>query len=169
MAGKSRVIGGPALRRTLRRLPESTRESLADTLTLIGNRLLLRARAQTPVRTGGLRNALNYKVARKTLQLTLGLLTKGKRRDFFYGYILERGRRAQTVQVQRRKRVGGILRTSGRRKIKADITSTYNMKVRAIAPNRYDFVFGRRKDFVQNELPVMRQALIDGLQDAARG
>jgi hypothetical protein len=151
MAGKSRVIGGPALKRTLRRLPESTRESLADTLTLIGNRLLLRARGETPIRTGGLRAALNYKVAAKTLKLTVGLVTKATKRRFFYGYILDAGRRAQTV------------------KIRCGVRAGKNMRIKAIAPNRYDFVFGRRKDFVRNELPVMRQALIDGLQDAARG
>ena len=143
----SGVKGTASLRRLLRRLPDASRQALGDELKAIGERLLGRAKAETPVRTGRLRAGLGFTVAVKTLQLRLGLVKKADRRRFFYGYILDQGRKAKT----------GVSK-SGRR-----------WAVSAIAPSRSEFVFGRRKDFQQNELAAMRKALERELIKASRG
>jgi len=151
---KSRVEGASALMRTIRLLPETAREELGDALFLIGQRLLGRAKAGTPVKTGRLRNALSSKVARKSLNLRLGLVTKSAQRKFFYGYILDSGRRARTAKVTRRT-AGGV--------------SSYAMRVRGISRARYDIVFDRRRDLQTNEIPELRNVLDRVLGRAARG
>lgn len=143
----SAVKGAASLRRLLRKLPDAARQGLGDELKAIGERLLGRAKAETPVRTGRLRAALGMSVAVKTLQLRLGLIKKADRRRLFYGYILDQGRKAKQ----------GVSK-SGRR-----------WAVTAIPSSRYEFVFGRRRDFQQNEIPNMRKALDKVLIDAARG
>lgn len=141
MRQRSSIKGGPALRKLLRRLPDAAREELGAELTASGTRLLSRARAEAPSRSGNLRRRLDVKVAVKTLQLRLGLITKASQRSGWYGYILEVGRRARTVTVKRRTATG---------------ISTYAMRVRGISRSRYDFIFGRVKDFRVNELPRFR-------------
>lgn len=151
----SRMTGARDLRRTLRRLPERARTELAEALTDIGRRLLAQARGETPVKSGRLRNLLSFKVAAKTLKLRLGLVTKRAQRDGSYGYILDAGRRAQSVRATRRKPSGGV--------------STYAMRVRGISPERYNFVFGRRRDLKNSKIPELRNVLDRVLGDAARG
>lgn len=143
----SAVRGAASLRRLLRRLPDASRQALGDELRAIGERLTARAKAETPVRTGRLRAALGFRVAVKTLQLRLGLVKKADRRRFFYGYILDQGRRAKAGKSK-----------SGR-----------NYRVTAIPSTRYEFVFGRRRDFQQNEIPRLRTVLDRVLEQAARG
>jgi len=92
----------------------------------------------------------------KSLSLKLGLVTKRTQRQGFYGFILDQGRKAQTVQAKRRNRATGTV-------------STYSLRVKGIARTRYNFVFGRIKDFRQNELPRLRDALERVLGRAARG
>jgi hypothetical protein len=152
MAG---VKGAASLRRLLRRLPDVARQELGNELTDIGQRLLGRAKAEVPVRTGALRAALGVRVAVKSLQLRLGLVKKADKRRFFYGYILDQGRKAQVVKAKRRRKDGSY--------------STYDMNVGAIAPSRYEFVFGRRRDFRENEIPQLRTVLDRVLARAAQG
>jgi hypothetical protein len=116
--------------------------------------MLARAKAEAPKRTGGLSGALSFKVAPKTLNMRIGLVTKAMRRKFFYGYILDQGRKAKTVQVKRRTKSG---------------VTSYAMRVKAIPRNRYDFVFGRMRDFRTNELPHIRRALEKALSRVSRG
>lgn len=151
---RNRVKGAAKLRQRLRRMPDYVEGDVRDELESIGNRLLIRAKAEAPRRTGKLAAALQMKVLPRSLNLKLGLLTKGKRRKFFYGYILDRGRRGQYVTVRRRTASG---------------TSVYAMRVRAIAPLQYDFVFGRIRDFRVNELPRLRVALTRALRQASAG
>ncbi len=153
---RSRVKGAASLRRTLKALPEASREELADTMNVIAFRLLGKAKAEVPVRTGKLRGLLSAKVLVKSLSLKLGLVTKRTQRQGFYGFILDQGRKAQTVQAKRRNRATGTV-------------STYSLRVKGIARTRYNFVFGRIKDFRQNELPRLRDALERVLGRAARG
>lgn len=147
----SRVQGAGNLRKLLRRLPDAARKELAEEFTSIGARLLARAKAETPVRFGRLRNALSFRVAAKTLVLRLGLLTKRARRSNFYGYILDQGRAAKTVKIRRGPRKGAT------------------MRIRAIGQEQYNFVFGRRRDLQQNELPKLRRVLDRVLSRAAEG
>lgn len=87
----------------------------------------------------------------KSLRLRLGLLTKRDQSRYFYGYILDQGRRAQRVRIRRGPRKGSF------------------MHIRAIPRDRYDFVFGRRADFMQNELPKLRRVADAILRRAASG
>ncbi|MFN3424890.1 MAG: HK97 gp10 family phage protein [Novosphingobium meiothermophilum] len=153
MAGRVKGVG--SLRRLLRRLPDAARMELSDELQAIGKRLTERAKAETPVKTGRLRAALNFKATVKGLQLRLGLIKKADQRRFFYGYILDAGRKAKVVKARRRRADGSY--------------STYTINVKAIPASRYDFVFGRRKDFQVNEIPKLRTVLDRVLTNAARG
>lgn len=143
--------GANSLRRMLRRLPDDMRKELGGELEKIGNRLLGRAKAETPVRTGRLRSALRAKVLVKSLQLRLGLIGKAERRRLFYGYILEQGRAAKTVMIKRGPRAGR------------------QMQISPISRERYNYVFGRREDFRRNELGKMRDALERVLGRVAKG
>ncbi len=147
--------GASQLRRTLKRLPEFVTREVAEELRGSGQRLLFKAKTEAPHRTGALSAALAVKVSDKALTLKIGLITKAKRRKFFYGWILDKGRRARTVTVKRRLKAGGV--------------TTYSARVRGISSSRYDFVFGRRQDFKTNELPRIRSALERALARAARG
>lgn len=149
------VKGVASLRRLLRKLPDAARIELSDELKAIGARLTATAKAETPVKTGRLRSAINFKSTVKGLQLRLGLVKKQDRKRLFYGYILDAGRKAKVVKAKRRKADGTY--------------STYNMRIRAIDPSRYEFVFGRRRDFQENEVPKLRTVLDRVLTNAARG
>lgn len=151
----SAVKGAASLRRLLRRLPDEARKQLADELNAIGQRLAGRAKGETPVLTGALRAALNFRVTPKTLQLRLGLVKKADKRRYFYGYILDQGRAAKTVRARRKRKDGTV--------------TTYDLRVSPIPQSRYEFVFGRRKDFQQNEIPKLRSVLDRVLLNAARG
>jgi hypothetical protein len=147
---RSRVKGASSLRRVLRRMPDVSRDNLADAFEAGGRRLLARAKAEAPSRSGQLRGALDLKVARKSLVMRIGLLTKRLQRNFFYGYILDIGRKAKTVTIRRGPRKGA------------------RMRIKGIARDRYDFIFGRRRDFVARELPPLRNALEASLHDVIR-
>lgn len=149
------VKGVTSLRRLLRRLPDEARKELGNELQAIGERLTARAKAETPVKTGGLKSAIGFKALAKSLQLRIGLVKKADRKRYFYGYILDAGRKAQVVKAKRRKADGTY--------------STYNMRISAINKSRYEFVFGRRADFRENEIPKLRTVLDRVLTNAARG
>lgn len=149
------VKGIGRVRRIMKGLPESTRAEIAAALERVGPIVQALARARAPIRRGAVRAGITFKVFPKTLRLQVGLLgTKKGRAKLFYGRIQDGGRTAQTVTVQRRRRVGvtlstgqqlSLLRTnrSGRKET-ADIVSTYQMRVRGMAPKR--FVSGRLAD-----------------------
>lgn len=151
---RSKVRGAAKLRRRLRSMPDYVENEVRDEFNAIGQRMLARAKAEAPRRTGRLAAALAVKVLPRSLNMKLGLLTKARQRKFFYGYILDRGRRAQVVKARRRTASG---------------VTTYAMRVRAIAPAQYDFVFGRMRDFRANELPRLRRVLERALTRVARG
>jgi len=144
------VLGVGSLRRILRQLPDEVRKGLAGELAAIGGRLLARAKSETPVRTGRLKAALAFKVSPKTLMLWLGLITRADRRRRFYGFILDQGRSAKVVTIKRGPRAGHV------------------MRIPSIGRERYNFVFGRRRDFKENELHNMRRVVDSALRRLAR-
>lgn len=93
------------------------------------------------------------------MKLRVGLIgTPNGRADRFYMRIQEKGRRAQIVQVQRRRRaevdIGGgqrkaVLRSARGRKIAGDIQSSYPMRVPAMAP----------KYFIRGSYPNLRRTI----------
>jgi hypothetical protein len=151
----SRVKGGPQLRRALKAGPDIAEEELGQTMQGITARLLGRAKAEAPVRTGLLRGLLNARFMPKSLKIKLGLITRAAQRKGWYGYILDQGRKARTVKAKRRRADGSI--------------SNYMMRISGISRERYNFVFGRRLDFQKNELPKMRDAMQRALRRIARG
>lgn len=156
----------------MKKLPDELNSYLRGELEWIGGRLLGRSKAETPVRTGGLRNALAAKVTPKSLVLKLGLITKATRRRFFYGYILDQGRSAKVVmRMSRRSREAWNSRIAARsasaRRRPKDLM--HPMRVSPIDRERYNFVFGRRRDFINEGLPRLRAALERVLRRVSRG
>lgn len=136
---RSRVVGAASYRRLLKRLPEAATNQLRELLVAAGPKLIALMRSRLPTRTGKLNAALDAKVTPSTLTLKLGLLTKALGSRFFYGHILDVGRRAQTVTVTRLHRgarstwANRIAAGSARARSKpADLSSTYQLRVKAM-------------------------------------
>lgn len=138
--GKAKWKGRAKLRRLLQRLPDSVRDEIAKLFEDKAPAALAYARASTPKRTGTLAAALQVKTYRKSLRMRLGLIGKADNSRFFYGRILDRGRRAQTAKAARRNASGAITR--------------YVVRVRALPAARFDIVYGRVAAYVRNLIGV---------------
>ncbi|CAD7336058.1 hypothetical protein FIM10_04045 [Sphingomonadales bacterium 56] len=159
----SRLEGTEVILRRFDTLTEAAREQLGVELAIIGREYRDQQRAAAPEDTGALRAGLSVWLMLEQLRVRVGLMGQrsgqSKRRrkkvngrnygDLFYGRIIEFGRKAQTVIVQRRRRVLAdigdgnkkrILRTSRGRKLAADIASTYSMKVKALPAHPFIFI-----------------------------
>lgn len=170
-----RLEGAEIILRQFDTIPKAAREQLGVELAIIGRDFRDQQKAAAPEGTGLLRGALAVLLMLEQLRIRVGLIGQRNRRtrkrsygDAFYGRFVEFGRKAQTVIVQRRRRVRvdvgdgkqkAILRTSRRRKIAADIVSTYSMKVKAQAarpfifvPNAQDIAESRLVTFWDNTL-----------------
>lgn len=152
MAGRRRLKGIMRVRRLLRRMPDALRGELIVELRITGRRIRQAIAARAPKKTGALQAGIIDRVLPTSIRLQVGLLGSrgysGNR--LFYGRIQDLGRKAQTVMVQRRRRVTvtfsrgtilSVLRTHRGRKIAADVSATYPMRVPAMAPKR--FITGR--------------------------
>lgn len=168
----SRIKGIAHLRKTLKRLPDAASEQMAAQLNKAGPTLAASMRALFPVlsaprphRTpGALAAGIMWKPATpKSLTLKVGLITKKTRSDLFYGHILDVGRMAQTVSVNR-YRVGGraLDQGAGRRKNSA-LTTVYQMRVRGFkglnASGKAIAMF--RRDFAPQQRALLRAILTD--------
>lgn len=119
-------------RRILRQLPDAMRTEIIDALDKGGVAMAAAIKSRTPRRTGALRGGIRYKVYPRTLKLRIGLV--GPRRQWaalFYGWILNFGRKSQTVKA---RRAGG---------------KPYQLRVRALAA----------KQFVTGQLPNLRAVM----------
>lgn len=137
-------------------LPQAAREELGVELAIIGREGLAAQKAIVAARahdTGRLEAGLSVQLLVDQLKVRMGLIgvaatSKSATRhaakkgggdprnygDLFYGRIVYFGRRAQTVMVERRRRVNGALRQQkGRRKRASDIVSRYAMRIEARA------------------------------------
>ena len=150
-----RLRGLVHVRRLMQRLPDSVSQEMAKTMEEVRPVAIAIAKAGAPVRTGGLRAALNGQVYPKTLRFRIGLLTRRVQRNYFYGYILEVGRKAQTVRVKRRTPSGGV--------------TEYAMRVSAISPQVHDMVQGRARGRIRELFRTPLNKLFDrALRDAAK-
>lgn len=123
-AGRRRFVKGDrAFRRLLVRLPDAIRQEMIVELHVAGAEILAAQRADAPKRTGALASALSKRVSPKTLRLRVGLIGLPVNRRFFYARIVEFGRKAKTVNATRRTKSGG--------------SSSYQMRIRAIAPRAF--------------------------------
>jgi hypothetical protein len=135
MAKRRALKGAGRIRKMLRRLPDDVAIEINAILASAGQQGLVYARSQTPSRTGALRNALSLKLYPKAMRMRLGLNGKRQQKTFFYGHILDVGRKARAVRVQRRTPSGGL--------------TNYIMRVSPISPARYDIVYGRAERFIK--------------------
>ncbi len=173
--GRRPLRGLTRTKRILRRLPDDTAAEVVTELNVTGRSILNAVLARTPRRRGHLRAAIRMKVLPKSLRLQIGLIgSKAERNDVFYGRILDLGRKAQTVLVQRRRRVEvtyssgatySILRLRHGRKISDDIVSTYRMNVPAIEPKR--FITGRYPELRSELTRNMKGIYSRGLRRSA--
>jgi hypothetical protein len=122
------------------RLPDAARDEAGVELALIGRDVLALQQVRVPKDTGALEAGLSLAVTLDSLRVRIGLLglksTRSRKvnlANLFYGIIVDKGRSAQTVTVERRRRVAGALRTSdnGKRKRIEDIVTRYSLHVKA--------------------------------------
>jgi hypothetical protein len=140
---RSRIKGVAKVKRIMRALPDAMRDQIADALEQSGKDLAAEMSGRTPSRTGALRAGIKWRVLRKTMRLRVGLIDAPKvRNKLFYGRILDLGRKAQTVTVNRR--IAGVAQPGGGKAVAGARVAKYTMRVRAIAPKR--FVTGRYPD-----------------------
>jgi hypothetical protein len=151
MAKRRALKGVGRVRKMLRRLPDDVAIEINALLANAGQQGLVYARSQTPSRTGALRNALAVKLFPKSMRMRLGLIGKRQQRNFFYGHILDKGRKAKSVRVSRRTPSGAII--------------NYVMRVSPISPARYDIVYGRAEQFIKN---LVNKPLADIYRKALR-
>jgi len=117
---RRRVRGDRAFRRLIRKLPEAAREEIYQMFLRGGDRILAAQRAQSP--SSRVRAALSRRVSKTSLRLRVGLIGRPINRRLYFARILEKGRRAQIVNVTRRMKAGG---------------RPYQMRVRAMAARPY--------------------------------
>lgn len=129
------VRGLDAAQSMFNALPDAARYELAVALGEIA-KIILRAQ-QTAVAvgtTGDLKAGLTVEIQVALLRVKVGLVNlKRGSHPLFYGRFVDQGVRAQTVLVERRRRVNGRLRLErrGNRKRLSDIVARYSLNVRA--------------------------------------
>lgn len=130
----SKVQGQAKMRRLLRQLPDEARADILGVMERGGRRAQVAMKVRARHRTGKLQAGVRYRVD-KSLRMQVGLLgTKRGRAKLFYGFVLDKGRKAQTVTVRR------VAKGLGRGK-PAGTVSSYQMRVRAMRGD--EFVSGR--------------------------
>jgi hypothetical protein len=134
----SKVKGARAFRQRLKKLPDAVSTEIIDVLNEGGQKIRAAMQARARRRSGQLVAGVKYKVLPKSLRLQVGLLgTPRGRAKLFYGFILDKGRKAQTVTVTRYKR--GVSWRQDKQRFahgsngqkSAHLVSVYQMKVRA--------------------------------------
>lgn len=146
----SRIRGVRAFRQRLKQLPDAVTTEILDLLDEGGRTAAAAMQARARRRTGQLAAGVTYKVLPKSLRLKVGLLgTPRGRAKLFYGFILDRGRKAQTVTVTRYRKGARAkdtrrfaLGSNGQKS--AGLVSVYQLRVRARAGDA--FVTGRFRE-----------------------
>lgn len=150
----SRLKGVKSTRRLFRAIPETMRSELVHVMQDSAPKIARQMQAHAPSRSGALRAGIKWKVLPKTLKMQVGLLgTKRGRAKLFYGWILNFGRKAKTVNARRRAPSGAV--------------SSYLMKVRAYPAQH--FVTGRYKDLRRDLNQRLRSVWDRVLRKAAKG
>lgn len=133
MAG--RLQGATEASALFEALPSAARNEMADTLDRIGRDVRAAQIARAPSATGALRSEITVQLLTDQLKVRVGLFGP-RSKAAFYGRVINGGRKAQTVLVQRR-RVGATKLLRNRRKRVEDIVATYRLRVRALAPDPF--------------------------------
>lgn len=126
MAG-DRVTGLAEVYALIDKLPDAARKELGAELPDIGQDILAAERRDVAKRTGALSAGLGVQFLVDRLRLRVGLLgLRGANRRLYYGLIVEAGRKAHVVLVDRKRRAKGRARA-------AQVASTYAMRVTPLA------------------------------------
>lgn len=136
MRRKRGLKGAGHVRRLMKRLPDSVHAEIVTVMNAVRPMAVGIAKGGAPFGRGSLRAALSGRVYPKSARFRVGLLTKAQARRLFYGFILEQGRRAQTVNVRRSTPSGGV--------------TNYAMRVSGIDRGRYDMVGGKARTRILN-------------------
>ena len=118
-------------------LPEAAKEEVTELLSEVTSEIHNLQEAMAPSKTGATRAALTWQDLLDGLKVRIGLLGMKGRDAPWYARIIEYGRRAQVVMVQRRKigsRRNGL---RNRRKRAEDIAATYALRVSPLAPRPF--------------------------------
>ncbi|WP_338468918.1 hypothetical protein V3I01_09840 [Sphingomonas sp. gentR] len=119
----SNLKGARATRSLLRRLPDASQTEIIGAFERGGPRLRAAIQARAKRKTGTLAAGVKFRIYPKTLRMQVGLLgTKRGRAKLFYGFVLDKGRKAQVVTVQRRRVGSGKVLSRGRKRAQ-DIVS----------------------------------------------
>jgi len=148
-------------------LPADAEDAIKEELPKAAGAILALEKNDVAVRTGDLWRGLTIQTLNDGLKVRAGLIgaaAAGGRSNLFYGRIVELGRKAQVVLVERRRRVGGKLRTVRGRKVAADIVKAYNLTVRAEPPR--PFVDTPQTEAVANSAV---EAIADIIQSKMQG
>jgi hypothetical protein len=136
----SRVQGLAEAYSLLDAVPEAAREELAVELAIIAREDILPEQRRLVAKdTGHLESGLGIQLDLERLRVRVGLFGIGSTRrgshddGRYYGRFVNFGRKAQTVRVERRRRVKGRLRASRGRKRAEDIAARYKLRVKAAA------------------------------------
>jgi hypothetical protein len=156
------VRGDRAFKRILDRLPDVVRQQIVGQMKVTGTQILSQQRARAPMRTGAVKAALSMRVLSKTMKLKVGLLGKPINRKLFYAHIVQYGRKAKTVLVERGSAslaVGGPVRGRKGRALRAGVKGVYKLHVRAMKGR--NFIFPMRRDQIyQHFRDIWQRALV---------
>lgn len=151
---KRGLRGAGHVRRLLKRMPDSVAAEIVAVMEQVRPKAVTMARWEAPTRSGGLKRAISGRVYPRSLRFRVGLLTKRVQRKFFYGHILEVGRKAKTVQVRRSKPSGGV--------------TQYALRVKPIPSQRYDMTGGKNRRRIRELFrQPLRQIWDKALRNAA--
>jgi hypothetical protein len=132
---RRRIFGDRAFRRLIKRVPEAARDEIVEDLDHAGNAILAAQKADAPRKTGALAAGLSKRVYRGSMRLRVGLIGKPINRRLYYAAVIQGGRTAQTVNVNRRTSSG---------------MSSYQLRVRAMAAQ--PFIFSARVHEIRRTL-----------------
>jgi len=170
---RRRVRGDRAFKRLIKRLPQTVSREMEQQLQVAGERILAEQKAKAKKRTGKLAGALAMKLLPKTLRLKVGLLTKALNRRFFYGRIIEFGRKAQTVMAARKGTLERVRSMGGRSNnykslaLRTGTKGAYLMKIRGMAPSPFIYPVNREaiyapfKDIWERAINKAAQGITD--------
>lgn len=134
----SKLKGHRQFRRVVQQMPDAAREEIVEAFGRAGLRAQAAMRARAKHKTGALQQGVKYKVLPKSLRLQVGLLgTKRGRSKLFYGFVLDKGREAQTVTISRGKRAGKKMKVSqiiGDRFVSGEYPDLRDSVVREVKP-----------------------------------
>lgn len=100
--GKRYVKGDRAVGRLFKQLPDAMKAEMRGRMELGGRVLLSAMLSLVARRSGRLAGGLAMRLSRSGLRLRVGIIGKALGRRLYYRWIIESGRKAQSVNVHRR-------------------------------------------------------------------